>query len=275
ARHHGGDEVGGAETTQNTRASREEKNTRHNEVMANLQQQAAFHQDDVRLQEEINTENNRHNQVMEGLQQQSIQMQQTIESMREQNAVQLEQMSEANKIQMQQMQEGTQIYLQQGAQAFADWQAQQKDRMDILSSALNNPWLQKLSGMTPGANYNAPAVGGQNIANLVNSILQPYDPNAWGVANAPSALGLGGSTPGGAAPGATGSQPTLPQQSSTGASNATAAPSWQTWSSWDPFQKAAYRTDQESLGPGAWNAVGDALATQFAGQGGNPNVTQM
>ena len=160
----------------------QQENDRHNETIANLQQQAQFHQDDVALQQQVNAENQRHNQAEEVLSQQATQMQQTLASMQE-----------ANQIQLQQMQEGTQIYEQQGQQAFQDWQNQQTDRMSILSSALNNPWLQQMTGMTPSSMTNEPMTGGQNIQNLVNQILQPFNVNQWGAQNAPTAAGLGSS----------------------------------------------------------------------------------
>jgi hypothetical protein len=245
------------------------ENDRHNETMAQLQQNAAFHQDDVTLQQQVNAETQRHNQASEQLQAQQTQMQQTLEQMRE-----------ANSVQLQQMQEGNQIYLQQGQQAFQDWQTQQADRMQILSSALNNPWLQQLSGMTPGPGGPGAPTGGADISNLMNQVLQPYNAQAWGAQNAPSAAGLGTQAQAGGptAGAAGGSQPTLAGQTSTTPAGGTpggGSPSWSQWQGWSPFQMAAYRTDIEAQGPGAWNAQQANLENQFAGQGGSPNITQM
>ena len=52
-------------------------------------------------------------------------------------------------------------------------------------------------------------------------------------------------------------------------------PTWNQWQGWNPYQKAAYRTNIEALGPGAWTAQQAGLQSQFAAQGGDPNVTQM
>ena len=52
-------------------------------------------------------------------------------------------------------------------------------------------------------------------------------------------------------------------------------PTWSQWQGWNPFQKAAYRTNIEALGPGVWNQVQSGLQGDFATQGGTPNVTQM
>jgi murein DD-endopeptidase MepM/ murein hydrolase activator NlpD len=346
------------------------ENDHHNEVMAQLQQNAQFHQDDVALQQAINQETQRHDQATEQLQAQATQMQQTIEQMREANAVTL-----------QQMQEGTQIYLQQGQQAFTDWQTTQQDRMQILSSALNNPWLQQLAGMVPAPGQDTSAVTGGNIQNLINQILQPFNTQTYGAQNAPSSMNLtgnpnadptyvpgnmnwnsisdmlqkaagsnyndqaakqmfmsmtaqgSGATPGnltqaqldqivqagsngkigswaqlsglnpsGATPASqaggptaaaqaagtagsqmtmganqpAGGQPTLPQQQTGGLSPTSGqTPTWNQWQGWDPFQMAAYRTDIEAQGPGAWNAQQSNLEQQFAQAGGSPNITQM
>src|SRR5262249_22415680 len=154
------------------------------------------------------------------------------------------------------------------------WSKGQDQRMQILGSALSNPWLQALSGMSPAPGA-APGsvVGGQNLANLIQQIMQPYDPRAWGVQNAPSVMGLTGSTAGGPAGPAGGGQPSLPfaQSSSTLSGN----PNWQQWQQMTPFQKAAYRTDIEALGPGVWNQMSTALGNQYQSQGGTPNVTAM
>ena len=193
---------------------------------------------------------------------------------------------------------------------------------------------------------------GQNISALINEILQPYDPKAWGAQNAPESAGLGnpGATAGGGpqgppqqsaasgmfqqnpqywnqpqAAGATmGQQPvgaqaygwtptsgqpkpqsqagqpadqTLQQpedqqgmgnerygagqagqpipQTSPGQPPLYQQPSWNQWRGWDPFQRAAYRTDIEAIGPGAWEEAGQAMADRFSGEGGNEKVTKM
>jgi hypothetical protein len=266
----------------------------HAARMKEIDQNWLIHQDDDKRQQEINAENTRHNQAAEQIERDRIQADITIQ-----------QMKDASALQLQQMQQGNQIYMQQGEQAFQDWQNQQKNRMDILGSALKNPWLQKLSGMTPGPGYQGQAVGGQNISNLVNQILQPYDPRAWGAQNAPSIAGLGGSTaggpegtlqtpgggmfqqqpqgPGGAQPG--GQQAYMQggqvyqagQQQPQGYDMQTGQgqPDYMQWRGWDPFQRAAYRTNQEALGPGAWEQVGAQMGEQFAQAGGTPEVTRM
>ena len=229
-------QVGMAQVNANLAA----ESDRHAEAIAQLQQQAAFHADDVALKQAEDAENTRHNQATEALQAQATQMQQTLEQMKEANAVTLEQ-----------MQEGQQIRMQQGDQAFKDWQQRQSDRMSILSSALNNPWLQKLTGLTPTPGANEGVTGGQNLANLIQQVQQPFNPNAPGG-------GGGGQVFAG--------QQGAPQIDT---------PSWSQWQGWDPFQKAAYRTNIEALGPGVWNQVQSGLQSQYASQGGNPNITQM
>src|SRR5262245_48367206 len=52
-------------------------------------------------------------------------------------------------------------------------------------------------------------------------------------------------------------------------------PSYEQFRGWDPFQRAAYRTDIEALGPGVWEAVGHQLGENFAAAGGTPEVTRM
>jgi len=215
------------------------ENNRHAEALSQLQQNFAFHQDEVALQQEQDAETQRHNQAIEGLQAQATQMQQTLEQMKEASAVQIET-----------MQEGAQIKLQQGQQAFQDWQSRQQDRMSILSSALNNPWLQQLAGMAPAPGVTGGVTGGMNLANLIQSVLQPYDPSAPG--------GQGGG----------------PQMFTSGAPQIQ-TPTWNQWQGWNPFQMAAYRTNIEALGPGVWNQVQSGLQQDFSNQGGSPNVTQM
>jgi len=215
------------------------ENNRHAEALSQLQQNFAFHQDEVALQQEQDAETQRHNQAIESLQAQATQMQQTLEQMKEASAVQIET-----------MQEGAQIKLQQGQQAFQDWQARQQDRMSILSSALNNPWLQQLAGMAPAPGVTGGVTGGMNLANLIQSVLQPFDPSAPG--------GQGGG----------------PQMFTSGAPQIQ-TPTWNQWQGWNPFQMAAYRTNIEALGPGVWNQVQSGLQQDFSNQGGSPNVTQM
>jgi hypothetical protein len=159
---------------------REAENNRHQEAVAKLEQDWKIHQDNARLQAEKQAEDARHNQAMEAIERERIQAD-----------IEIQQMRDANAIRLQQMQQGNQIYLQQGEQAFADFQKQQEMRMEILGSALKNPWMQRLSGMTPGPNYQGAAVpGGQNISTLVNQILTPYDADKYGWQNAPGFLGL-------------------------------------------------------------------------------------
>ena len=249
--------VGMAQVQANLQA----ENDRHAEAMSQLQQQAAFHQDDVALKQMEDAENQRHNQATEQLQAQATQMQQTLESMREQNNVQLEQMQEANAVKLEMMKEGNAVYMQQGQQAFQDWQTQQADRMSILSSALNNPWLQQLTGMTPAPGQAGTATGGQNLANLIQQVLTPFNYQAWG------------------GQGAQGQNAPAPQQAPAmyqgGGAPGIQTPTWSQWQGWNPFQMAAYRTNIEAMGPGVWNDVQGQMQTSFAGQGGNPNVTQM
>lgn len=278
----------------------------HEARMKEIDQNWLIHQDDDKRQQEINAENTRHNQAQEQIERDRIQADITIQQMRD-----------ANAIKLQQMEQGNAIYMQQGEQAFQDWQNQQKYRMDILGSALKNPWLQKLSGMTPGPGYQGQEIGGQNISNLVNQVLQPYDPRAWGAQNAPSVAGLGGTTAGGpegelqtpgggmfqqagtpgaegggapqggAQPGAqaAGAQPTAYMQGGQvyqgqvpqgyNYQTGTGTPDYMQWRGWDPFQKAAYRTNIEALGPGAWEAEQSRIGDQFAQAGGTPEVTRM
>ena len=184
----------------------------------------------------------------------------------------IEQMREAHEVQIQQMQEGNAIYLQQGQQAFQSWTDGQSQRMQILGSALNNPWLQQLSGMspTPGSQTGT-VVGGQNLANLIQQILQPYNPSGYGAQNAPSIMGIQGSTAGGPGGPAGGGQPAMFTQGGVLGGN----PNWQQWQQMTPFQKAAYRTDIEALGPGVWNQMSSALGNQYQQAGGTPNVTAL
>jgi len=249
---------------------REAEANRHGEAVAKLEQDWKIHQDDARLQAEKQAEDARHSQAEEQIERDRIQADKDIQGMKD-----------ATEIKVQQMQAGNQIYLQQGAQAFTDWQNTQKARLDILGSALKNPWLQRLSGMTPGAGYNKAAVGGNNIQDLMNQILQPYDPTKWGAQNAPSVAGLEGTTAGGPAGGPQNAgnvyTPTGAVQQGQGgyAGQNVQGVDWQTWQGWDPFQKAAYRANTEALGPGAWEQVGGQLAQDFTTSGGNANVTQM
>jgi hypothetical protein len=251
------------------------ENDHHAEVVAQIAQAAQFQADNVALKKAEDAETVRHNGVLETLQAQATQMQQTLETMREQNAIQLQQMQEATQVKLAQMSEGAAIYEQQGQQAFTDWQTRQKNRMDILNSALNNPWLQQLTGMMPDPSVQGGVTGGQNLARIIQQIQQAFDPNQWGVANAPSVAGLGPTTPGGG--GTPGGAP--PQQGtnvfSGGGAPQIDTPSWSQWQGWSPFQKAAYRTNIEALGPGVWNQVQQGLQGGFAQQGGTPNVTQM
>jgi hypothetical protein len=219
-------------------AERDAENNRHSETVARLEQEWKIHQDDYTLSVQKEQEDIRHNQALEQL-----------ERDRQALDLKLEQMKEANAIQLEQMREGNQILLQQGEQAFKDWQARQSIRMQILSSALNNPWLQRLTGMTPQGMVGAPT-GGQNIQDLINQILQPYYPGAPGGGGAPTTA----TTAGGGMP---------------------AAPSWQQWQTMDPFQRAAFRTNVEALGPGAWQQEQAAMQSGFGQQGGTPDITAM
>jgi len=240
---------------------RDAENNRHNEALAKIQQDYQFHQDDVLLKQQEDAENVRHNQAAEQIQRDQIASNERIEQMRE-----------AHEVQIQQMQEGNAIYLQQGQQAFQSWTDGQSQRMQILGSALNNPWLQQLSGMspTPGSQTGT-VVGGQNLANLIQQILQPYNPSGYGAQNAPSIMGIQGSTAGGPGGPAGGGQPAMFTSGGVLGGN----PNWQQWQQMTPFQKAAYRTDIEALGPGVWNQMSSALGNQYQGQGGTPNVTAM
>jgi hypothetical protein len=257
---------------------------RHQEALLQMAQNWSIHQDDLAYQQSVEAENQRHNQATEELtrSQQGIDVQlaqldsQTkiqVQNSINQTALQQEQMKEANSVQLAQMQEGTQIYMQQGQQAFQDWQTRQQSQMAILSSALNNPWMQQLTGMTPSGAAGAP-MNSANISNLVKQVLQPYDTSAFGAQNAPPGTVPGGTqaTAGaqqqqpGAAAGGLGAQAGTPD---------TATPSWQQWQSLSPWQKAAYRTNIEALGPGAWNAQQGQMQTQFGQQGGSADVTQL
>jgi len=236
------------------------ENDRHAEALAQLEQDAQFNADDVALKQAEDAENQRHNQATEQLQREATAMQQTLESMREQNAITLEQMTEASQVKLEQMKEGNAIYLQQGQQAFQDWTNQQTNRMSILSSALNNPWLQKLTGLSPAPGVEGGTTGGQNLANLIQQVLTPFNYQGWG----------GQGTAGQNAP--------APQQAPsmfTGGAAQLQTPSWSQWQGWNPFQQAAYRTNIEALGPGVWNQMQQGLASDFTAQGGSPNITQM
>jgi len=237
------------------------ENDRHAEAISQLQQQYAFHQDDVALKQAEDAEASRHNQVTEQLQHEATQMQQTLEQMKEQNNIQLEQMQEANAVKLEQMKEGNSIYMQQGDQAFKDWQTTQADRMSILSSALNNPWLQQLTGLTPAPGQAGTATGGQNLANLIQQVMQPYNYQAWG---GQGAQGQGAPPP-----------QQAPAMYQGGGAPGIQTPTWSQWQGWNPFQMAAYRTNIEAMGPGVWNDVQGQMQTSFAGQGGSPNITQM
>lgn len=258
----------------------------HQEALLQLAQNWAIHQDTVAYQNAVEAENERHNKATEDItrQQQAIDVQlaqldsQTkiqVQNSINQTALQQEQMKEANAVQLAQMQEGTQIYMQQGDQAFKDWQTRQQNEMGILSSALNNPWLQQLTGMTPQGKAGAPMNSG-NISNLVSQILQPYDTSQFGAQNAPPGTVPPGTqaTQGGAqqqTQGTTAATGVNPQ----GATPDTSIPDWSTWQSLSPFQKAAYRTNIEAMGPGAWNAQQANMQQQFTQQGGSADVTQL
>ena len=238
--------VGMAQVQANLQA----ENDRHAEALSQLQQQAAFHQDDVALKQMEDAETQRHNQATEQLQAQATQMQQT-----------LEQMKEAADLKLEQVKEGHDVYMMQGQQAFQDWQTTQASRMQILSSALNNPWLQQLTGMTPAPGQAGTATGGQNLANLIQQVLQPYNYQAWGGQgsqgqNAPAPQQAPAMYQGGGAPGIQ-------------------TPTWSQWQGWNPFQMAAYRTNIEAMGPGVWQDVQGQMQSDFSSQGGSPNVTQM
>ena len=237
------------------------ENDRHAEAISQLQQQYAFHQDDVALKQAEDAEASRHNQVTEQLQHEATQMQQTLEQLKDQNNIQLEQMQEANAVKLEQMKEGNSIYMQQGDQAFKDWQTTQADRMSILSSALNNPWLQQLTGLTPAPGQAGTATGGQNLANLIQQVMQPYNYQAWG---GQGAQGQGAPPP-----------QQAPAMYQGGGAPGIQTPTWSQWQGWNPFQMAAYRTNIEAMGPGVWNDVQGQMQTSFAGQGGSPNITQM
>lgn len=241
---------------------RDSENNRHNEALAKIQQDYQFHQDDVLLKRAEDAENVRHAQASEQIQRDQIASNERVEQMRE-----------AHEIQIQQMQEGNAIYMQQGQQAYDSWGKGQDQRMQILGSALNNPWMQALSGMSPAPGA-APGtvVGGQNLANLIQQIMQPYNPSGYGAQNAPSIMGIQGSTAGGPG-GPAGSMPNVPYAQSSSTLNGN--PSWEQWQQMSPFQKAAYRTDVEALGPGVWNQTSAALGGQYNTEGGTPNVTQL
>jgi hypothetical protein len=259
---------------------REDAKWQHEDRLAKIESDFKIHQDEDRRLQEKQAEDARHNVQLEAIERERIQADKDIQAMKD-----------ATEIKVKQMEAGNAIYLQQGSQAFADWQQTQKARLDILGSALKNPWLQRLSGMTPGAGYNKAQVGGNNIQDLMNQILQPYDPSKWGAQNAPVSAGLGntGATEAGGPAGGPqtnpGGAPYTQQQQAGGpqaaqqgggyAGQNVAGVDWNTWQGWDPFQKAAYRTDTEALGPGAWEQVGGQLAEDFTASGGNENVTRM
>jgi murein DD-endopeptidase MepM/ murein hydrolase activator NlpD len=190
----------------------------------------------------------------------------TLEQLQEQNKIQLEQMTEANQVKLESMKEGNAILMQQGQQAYDDWTKRRDSYMSILSGALNNPWLQQLSGMAPQG-QEAAVMGGGNIQALLNKILAPYDYSSvygdksqTGAAPKQDALNANATGTTGAA-GATGQE--------------TTTPTWAQWQSWSPWQKAAYRTNVEALGPGAWQTQQQAMQSNFGAQGGSADVTQL
>ena len=251
------------------------EDNRHAEALAKIDQDWKIHQDDNQRKIDEDAENTRHNQANEAQAAENTRVQERmnaldnatkvqVEAMAEAAAKELEGMKEANAVLMEHMQEGNKILLQQGDEAFKDWTARQADLMNILGSALANPWLQQLSGMAPPG-QEAGVMGGGNIQGLLSKILAPYDfTKAYGDQSqvaAPSGTdALNANAQGGAA-GAPGQE--------------TQTPSYADWQAWSPFQKAAYRTNVEALGPGAWQTNQQALQTNFANQGGSPDVTAL
>jgi hypothetical protein len=176
-----------------------------------------------------------------------------------------ESMKEANSVLLEQMQEGNKILMEQGSEAFKDWQTRQESMMGILGSALNNPWLQQLSGMAPPG-QESPIMGGGNIQALLQKVLSPYDytaafgplTQAQGPQDTDALNQYAGTSGGGGW-----------QQ---GPGQETQAPSYADWQGWSPFKKAAYRTDIEALGPGAWNTQQQAMRDRFSAEGGSPDI---
>jgi len=241
---------------------------RHQENMARLDQEWKIHQDDLAYNQAVLAENTRHNQATEDLnrRQQDIQLQ--IAQLNVDSQERIQKMADANRIQIEAMQEGNKILLQQGDQAFKDWQSRQAAYMNILGTALNNPWLQRLSGMAPPQGE-AGIMGGGRVQDLIQQILQPFDySSVYGAASQLPAQQ--GASAGGAAQGAASSGP-----ATGGPTAGSTAPDWATWQGWSPFQKAAYRTDVEAQGPGAWQTEQDRLNQQFTQSGGSANVTQL
>jgi hypothetical protein len=178
-------------------------------------------------------------------------------------AKELEAMKEAHAIEMEIMQEGHKILMEQGQEAFKDWQTRQSNLMNILGSALKNPWLQQLSGMAPPGRE-AGIMGGGNIQALLQKILAPYDYSQVLGGKAPAQTDALNQYAGAAA----GGSPAGPGQE-------TYAPSYGDWQSWSPFKKAAYRTDIEALGPGAWETQQQAAQNRFTAEGGSPDITPL
>ena len=262
------------------RQQQEVKNeeNRHGEVLAKIAQDWKIHQDDNQRRIDENAENARHNAAVEANQAEATRVQERmnaldnatkleVERMSEVAAKELEGMKEANAVLLESMQEGNKILMEQGQEAFKDWQTRQASMMTILSSALNNPWLQQLTGMAPPGGE-AAVMGGGNIQGLLQKILAPYD----------YTKAYGGQSQA-VAPGATDALNQNAQAGPAGAQGQpgaeTVAPSYGDWQAWSPFQKAAYRTNIEALGPGAWQTQQQAAQNQFTSEGGSPDITPL
>jgi hypothetical protein len=158
-------------------------------------------------------------------------------------------------------------------------------QMELYGSALRNPWLQELTGLAPA--WAAP--GGPGAAGRATA----QGATAGGGFQAQAAPLRTGFQPGGA-PQVAGAQggggdfgfPTTQGAPMLGAQMAAqmpggggggGGPSWQEFSQWDPFQRAAFRTQSELAGV-PWEQQQQRLRQQWGAQGGPtaaPGMTQL
>jgi hypothetical protein len=85
--------------------------------------------------------------------------------------------SEANQIQQELMREGQEILQTQGKQAYDAWAKQQDQRLSVLNTVLDNPYLQELTGMAPGPGESAGMA--PNLQRLVSDVTAPYQFPSW------------------------------------------------------------------------------------------------
>jgi murein DD-endopeptidase MepM/ murein hydrolase activator NlpD len=204
----------------------------------------------AQIQQQIDAENNRHNEAVKS-EEEVARHNQELEKLQKYQA----DLSAATQSAIALLQSGTQIGIA-NAQIAAQFGLQsQQFKQQLATSALQNPWLQRLTGMAPsvgevggpgGQAWTPP--GGQSFAQTVAGAENAPIPQVGGATtNAPGVAGSG-------APGAT-------------AQTQSALPSWQDYSKWNPYQLSAWRTQEEAAAPGQFQSDLDKLRSSWAGQG--------